>query len=152
MVGYLAKKLGRPVRFIEDRLDNMSGGDMHGPDRSFDMKVAFDNDGRIRSLKIRALDDAGAYPGRAPLQLGKPVGAIVGPYQIGSVEYEAISVTTNKTGQVAVRGFGQSPTNVALETAIERVAAHLGMDRLEVRRRNFVMPEQFPYKIPSGST
>jgi 2-furoyl-CoA dehydrogenase large subunit len=68
------------------------------------------------------------------------------------VEYEAISVTTNKTGQVAVRGFGQSPTNVALETAIERVAAYLGMDRLEVRRRNFIRPDQFPYKIPSGST
>jgi 2-furoyl-CoA dehydrogenase large subunit len=152
MVGYLARKLGRPIRFIEDRLDNMSGGDMHGPDRSFDMKVAFDRSGIIRSLKIRALDDAGAYPGRAPLQLGKPVGAIVGPYRINSVEYEAISVTTNKTGQVAVRGFGQSPTNVALETAIERVAAHLGMDRLEVRRRNFIQPEQFPYLIPSGST
>ena len=152
MVCYLAKKLGRPVRFIEDRLDNMSGGDMHGPDRSFDMQVAFDGSGRIRSLKIRALDDAGAYPGRAPLQLGKPVGAIVGAYRINSVEYEAISVTTNKTGQVAVRGFGQSPTNVALETAIDRVAAYLGVDRLEVRRRNFIRPEDFPYLIPSGTT
>jgi 2-furoyl-CoA dehydrogenase large subunit len=133
MVSYLARKLGRP-------------------DRSFDVQVAFERSGRIRSLKIRALDDAGAYPGRAPLQLGKPVGAIVGPYRIGSVEYEAISVTTNKTGQVAVRGFGQSPTNVAIETAIERVAAHLGMDRLEIRRLNFIQPDQFPYQIPSGSS
>ncbi len=152
MVCYLAKKLGRPVRFIEDRLDNMSGGDMHGPDRSFDMKVAFDKSGRINSLKIRVLDDVGAYPGRSPLQLGKPIGAIVGAYRIGSVEYEAISVTTNKTGQVAVRGFGQSPTNVALETAIDRVAAYLDLDRLEVRRRNFIRPEDFPYLIPSGTT
>jgi len=152
MVCYLALKLGRPVRFIEDRLDNMSGGDMHGPDRSFDMQVAFDKTGRINSLKIRVLDDVGAYPGRSPLQLGKPIGAIVGPYRIGSVEYEAISVTTNKTGQVAVRGFGQSPTNVAIETAIERVAAYLGMDRLAVRRLNFIRPEDFPYLIPSGTT
>ncbi|MBS0335685.1 MAG: xanthine dehydrogenase family protein molybdopterin-binding subunit [Proteobacteria bacterium] len=152
LVGYLAKKLGMPVRFIEDRLENMRGGDMHGPDRIFDMQVAFDTDGTIHSLKIRALDDVGAYAGRSPLQLGKPVGAIVGPYRITSVEYEPISVLTNKTAQEAVRGFGQSPTNYALETAIDRVARHLGMDRVELRRKNFITRDQFPYLIPSGST
>jgi 2-furoyl-CoA dehydrogenase large subunit len=152
LVGYLAKKLGMPVRFIEDRLENMRGGDMHGPDRIFDMTVAFDRDGTIRSLKIRALDDVGAYAGRSPLQLGKPVGAIVGPYKITSVEYEPISVLTNKTAQEAVRGFGQAPTNYAIETAIDRVARHLGMDRIELRKKNFIAKEQFPYLIPSGST
>ena len=151
LVGYLARKLGRPVRLIEDRLENMSGGDAHGPDRIFDVSVAFDADGTVRSMKLRALDDCGAYPGRAPLQLGKPVGSIVGPYRIGSVAYEAISVCTNKTAQVAVRGFGQAPTTFAIETAIDRVAAYLGLDRLEVRRRNFIRAEQFPYTIPSGT-
>ena len=152
LVGYLAKKIGMPVRFIEDRLENMRGGDMHGPDRIFDMTVAFDADGTIRSLKIRALDDVGAYAGRSPLQLGKPAGAIVGPYTITSVEYEPISVLTNKTAQEAVRGFGQAPTNYAIETAIDRVARHLGMDRIELRKKNFIAKEQFPYLIPSGST
>ncbi len=152
LVGYLAKKTGLPVRFIEDRLENMRGGDMHGPDRIFDMTVAFDASGTINSLKIRALDDVGAYAGRSPLQLGKPVGAIVGPYKITSVEYEPISVLTNKTAQEAVRGFGQAPTNYAIETAIDRVARHLGMDRIELRKRNFIAKEQFPYLIPSGST
>jgi len=152
LVGYLAKKLGMPVRFIEDRLENMRGGDMHGPDRIFDMTAAFDGDGTIRSLKIRALDDVGAYAGRSPLQLGKPVGAIVGPYRINSVEYEPISVLTNKTAQEAVRGFGQAPTNYAIETTIDRVARHLGMDRIELRRKNFIAKDQFPYLIPSGST
>ena len=152
LVGYLAKKTGMPVRFIEDRLENMRGGDMHGPDRIFDMTVAFDANGTINSLKIRALDDVGAYAGRSPLQLGKPVGAIVGPYRITSVEYEPISVLTNKTAQEAVRGFGQAPTNYAIETAIDRVARHLGMDRIELRKRNFIAKEQFPYLIPSGST
>ena len=151
LTGYLARKLGYPVRLIEDRLENMSGGDAHGPDRVFDVSVAFDGDGRVRSMKMRALDDCGAYPGRAPLQLGKPVGSIVGPYRIGSVEYEAISVCTNKTGQVAVRGFGQAPTNLAIETAMDRVAAHLGLDRIELRNRNFIRAEQFPYTIPSGT-
>jgi len=151
LVGYLAKKLGMPVRFIEDRLENMRGGDMHGPDRIFDLQVAFDADGTIRSLKIRALDDVGAYAGRSPLQLGKPVGAIVGPYQIHSVEYEPISVMTNKTAQEAVRGFGQSPTNYALESAIDQVARHLGMDRIALRKKIFIRKDQFPYLIPSGT-
>lgn len=151
LVGHLARKLGCPVRLIEDRLENMSGGDAHGPDRIFDVSVAFDGDGTVRSMKMRALDDCGAYPGRAPLQLGKPVGSIVGPYRIASVEYEAISVATNKTPQVAVRGFGWSPTTFAIESAIDRVALQLGLDRVEVRRRNLIRAEQFPYMIPSGT-
>jgi 2-furoyl-CoA dehydrogenase large subunit len=152
LVGHLARTLGRPVRLIEDRLENMRGGDMQGPDRIFDMAVAFDDDGTVRALKIRALDDVGAYTGRAPLQLGKPIGAIVGPYRIKAVAYEPISVTTNKTPQEAVRGFGQAPTNFALETAMDRVARHLGMDRLALRRRNLIRADEFPYLSPSGST
>ena len=152
LVGYLARKLGAPVRFIEDRLENMRGGDMQGPDRFFDMQAAFDSDGTIRAWKIRAVDDVGAYAGRAPFQLGKPVTAICGPYQIPAVEYEAVSVMTNKTPQEAVRGFGQSPTNFAMERTIERVARHLGMDTIELRRKNLIRKDQFPYTIPSGST
>ena len=151
LAAYLARKLGAPVRLIEDRLDNMSGGDAHGPDRIFDVTLAFDDDGLVRSMKMRAIDDVGAYPGRAPLQLGKPITAIVGPYRINSVAYEAISVTSNKTGQVPVRGFGQSPTNFAIETGIEHVARRLGIDRLEVRRRNFIRRDEFPWRIPSGA-
>ncbi len=134
LVGYLAKKLGMPMRLIEDRLDNMRGGDAHGPDRIFDIEVAFDNDGTLRALKIRALDDVGAYAGRAPLQLGKPVSAICGPYRVAAIEYEPTSVMTHKTPQEAVRGFGQGPTNFALERTIDHVARYLGMDPLELRR------------------
>jgi len=152
LVGFLSRQLGCAVRLIEDRLENMRGGDAHGPDRIFDVAIAFDKTGVIRSLRIRALDDVGAYAGRAPLQLGKPVGAIVGPYRIKSVEYEPISVTTNKTVQEAVRGFGQSPTNFAIETAMDLVARRLGMDRIELRRRNLLRHDEFPYTIPSGST
>lgn len=149
--GYLARALGRPVRLIEDRLENMRGGDAHGPDRIFDVSVAFDDAGIIRSFKMRAIDDVGAYAGRAPLQLGKPIGAIVGPYRIASVEYEPISVLTNKTPQEAVRGFGQAPTNFALETMMDLVARQLRMDRIELRRRNLIRSDEFPYTIPSGS-
>ena len=152
LVSHLARKLGMPVRFLEDRLENMRGGDMHGPDRLFDMQAAFDNDGTIRALKIRALDDVGAYAGRSPLQLGKPVSAICGPYRIKAVEYEPTSVMTNKTPQEAVRGFGQSPTNFAIERTIDHIARHLKMDRIELRKKNLLKKEEFPYLIPSGST
>src|SRR5262249_14310547 len=67
-------------------------------------------------------------------------------------QYRAIAVTSNKTVQEAVRAFGQSPTNYAIERAIEEVARHRGLDRLEVRRRNLIRAEQFPYLIPSGTT
>ena len=152
LTGYLARKLHRPVRLIEDRLENMRAGDAHGPERKFDISVAFDQDGTVRSMKMRALDNAGAYAGRAPFQLGKPIGAIVGPYRIGSVAYQAISVTTNKAVQEAVRGFGQAPTNYAIETAIDRVATYLQMDRLALRQHNLIRADEFPYLIPSGST
>src|SRR6266508_2697046 len=121
-------------------------------ERNFDIEVAFDAAGVIRSMKMRALDNVGAYAGRSPFQLGKPISAIVGPYRINSVQYRAIAVTSNKTVQEAVRAFGQSPTNFAIERMIEAVANHLGLDRLEVRRRNLIRAEQFPYLIPSGTT
>jgi 2-furoyl-CoA dehydrogenase large subunit len=148
---YLARKLGRPVRLIEDRLENMRAGDAHGPERIFDVAVAFNDDGIIKSMKLHALDNAGAYGGRAPFQLGKPAGAIVGPYRMQSVEYRVRSVTTNKAAQEAVRGFGQSPTNYAIETAIDKVANAIGLDRVEIRRRNFIRHDEFPYLIPSGT-
>ncbi len=151
MAGYLARKLGAPIRLIEDRLEYMSGGDAHGPDRIFDITLAYDGDGVVTSMKMRALDDLGAYPSRAVQQLGKPMTALCGPYRLGSMAYEAIAVATNKTAQVPVRGFGQAPTNYALENGIDRIARHLDLDRREVRRRNLIRHDEFPWKIPSGT-
>lgn len=149
---YLSRRFGVPVKFIEDRLENMRGSDMHGPDRIFEVEAAFDDEGVIHSMKILTIDDEGAYPGRSPLQMGKPIGAIAGAYKIRSIQYEGIAVTTNKTGQVAVRGFGQSPTNMAIEATVNRVAQELGIDPVEIRQRNFIQPEDFPYQIPSGTS
>ncbi|TDC46164.1 xanthine dehydrogenase family protein molybdopterin-binding subunit [Actinomadura sp. KC345] len=151
LAGHLSRMLDAPVKLIEDRAENMHGGDFHGPDRVFDVALAYTADGTFTSIRIDVLDDEGAYPGRSPLQLAKPIGAIVGPYRIPSVEYHATAVVTNKTGQVAVRGFGQSPTNYAIEAAVDEVARTLGIDRMELRRRNFIRPEEFPYRIPSGT-
>ncbi|MGE3709808.1 MAG: xanthine dehydrogenase family protein molybdopterin-binding subunit, partial [Hyphomicrobiaceae bacterium] len=151
LCAHLSRILGHPIRLIEDRLENMRAGDAHGPDRIFDVSMAFDNDGIIKSMRMRALDTVGGYAGRSPFQLGKPIGAIVGPYRINSVQYRAMSVLTNKAVQEAVRGFGQSPTNYAIETGLDKVAAAVGVDRVEIRRRNFIHKDQFPYLIPSGT-
>ena len=152
LCGYLARRLGFPIRLIEDRLENMRGGDAHGPERLFDVEVAFDDQGIVRSMKMRALENVGAYAGRSPFQLGKPIGAIVGPYKINSVQYRAVAVVTNKTTNDAVRGFGQGPTNLALERCMDEVANVLGLDPIELRRRNMIRHDEFPYLIPSGTT
>jgi 3-oxo-Delta1-steroid hydratase/dehydrogenase large subunit len=151
LVSHLARILGRPVRLIEDRLENMRAGDAHGPERIFDVDIAFNDDGIVKSMKMRALDNVGGYAGRSPFQLGKPIGAIVGPYKIESVQYRAMATMSNKAAQEAVRGFGQAPTNYAIETAIDKVAAAVGLDRIEIRRRNFIRSDEFPYLIPSGT-
>jgi 2-furoyl-CoA dehydrogenase large subunit len=151
LCGYLSRRLGFPVKLLEHRLENWRGGDAHGPERLFDVEVAFDDNGIVRSMKMRALENVGAYAGRSPFQLGKPVGAIVGPYKIQSVQYRATAVVTNKTTQDAVRGFGQAPTNVALERTMDEVANVLGLDPLEIRRRNMIRHDEFPYTIPSGT-
>src|SRR5947208_3724249 len=108
LVGYLSRRLGFPVRLVEDRLENMRAGDGHGPERNFDIEVAFDDAGVIRSMKMRALDNVGAYAGRSPLQLGKPNGAIVGPYRINSMQYRAIAVRSYNA--VLVSGLALVPT------------------------------------------
>jgi len=151
LAGHLATLLHRPVQLIEDRAENSRGGDFHGPDRIFDIELACTAGGDFTSIKIAVIDDEGAFPGRSPLQLAKPIGAIVGPYRIGSAAYTATAVATNKTGQVAVRGFGQAPTNYAIESAVDAAARLLGMDRLAIRYRNFIRPDEFPYRIPSGT-
>jgi 2-furoyl-CoA dehydrogenase large subunit len=151
VAGFLARRLGFPVRLIEDRLENMRAGDAHGPERLFDIEYAFDEKGVVHAMKLRALENVGAYAGRSPFQLGKPIGSIVGPYKIKSVEYRAIAVVTNKAVQEAVRGFGQGPTNLALERAMDEIAAELRLDPLEVRQRNMIKHDEFPYTIPSGT-
>ncbi len=103
-------------------------------------------------MKMRALDNVGAYAGRAPFQLGKPIGAIVGPYKIKSVEYRAHAVTTNKSGAGSRARLRPGADQFrASRSAIDKVAGALGLDRIEVRRRNFIRKDEFPYLIPSGT-
>jgi CO/xanthine dehydrogenase Mo-binding subunit len=147
-----SRMLGRPVKFIEDRMENMVAGDAHGPDRIWDVQVACDEAGKILGLDLRVIDDAGAYAGRGAMQISKPITALVGPYAIPAVRYAPTSVLTCKTNQAPYNGFGQAPTNFAIERVIDLIARELHLDRAEVRFCNLIQPDQFPYEIPTGAT
>jgi 2-furoyl-CoA dehydrogenase large subunit len=147
-----AMVVGRPVKFLEDRRENLQAGDAHGPDRVFTIKLAVDEDAIVKAIDLTIVDDVGAYAGRGPMQMGKPITAAVGPYRIGAVRYGGYAVMTNKTNQAPFRGFGQAPHNFVLERSFDRIAAALDMDPVELRRRNYIRRDEFPYEIPSGST
>src|SRR5690606_26334220 len=84
-------------------------------------------------------------------QHGNALSQPVGPYRIGSLEYDLTAVLTNKDQQGFFRGAGADPGNFVLERLVDAAAAELGIDRAEIRRRNFIAPEQFPYRIPTGN-
>jgi 2-furoyl-CoA dehydrogenase large subunit len=147
-----AMLVGRPVKFIEDRRENLQAGDSHGPDRVFNISLAVTADGLVTAIDLTIVDDVGAYSGRGPMQMGKPITASVGPYRIEAVRYGGYAVLTNKTNQAPFRGFGQAPHNFVLERSFDRIAAALDIDPVELRRRNYIRREAFPYRIPSGAT
>lgn len=149
MTALAAMKTGRPCKFIEDRLENMQSSDGHGPDRIFNVKVAVSDEGIVQSLDVQVIEDLGAYCGRGPRQITKPTAAVVGPYKIGSARYGGYGVLTCKTNQVPFRGAGQSPHNFMIERTMDQVARELGIDRVELRRRNYIGKDEFPYTIPS---
>ena len=151
IAGALTKATGRPVKFVEDRVDNLAANDNVGPDRFYDAELALDADGTFLGLRLNIVDDYGAYFQFAHGQHGNALSQPTGPYRIGSLEYGVKCVLTNKVQQGFFRGAGADPGNFALERLVDAAADELGMDRAELRRKNFIRPEEFPYKTPSGN-
>jgi len=151
LAGMLAKLVGRPVKFVEDRLDNIMTSDHHGSDRIYDVELAAMRDGTLRSLRVKVIDDYGAYIQFGVGTHGNSLAQVVGPYKIQSVEYELYAVLTNKCQQGAYRGFGSEVTNWVVERMVDLVARELNMDPAEIRRKNFIQPNEFPYFIPTGN-
>ena len=151
IAGALAKATGRPVKFMEDRADNLMASDAQAPERTHVAELALDDDGTFRSLRIKVVDDYGAYFMLAIAGNTNPLSQIVGPYRIGSVTYDVTAVLTNKNQQGVLRGAGSDVTNWVLERLVDAAADELGMDGVDLRRRNFIPPDAFPYKIPTGN-
>jgi carbon-monoxide dehydrogenase large subunit len=144
-----AQQLGKPVKFVEDRIENLQGGDVHCSDRTYEMKLALDDDGGFRGLDVWFVDDFGAFPHYPVNQVLKPLSVLTNAYEIDDVAYEYDLVLTNKTAQTAYRGFGVDPHHYALEMIVDEAARQLGIDPTELRRRNLVTSDQMPYKLPS---
>jgi CO/xanthine dehydrogenase Mo-binding subunit len=150
IAGTLARACGRPVKYIEDRIDNITACDAHGCDRIYDVELAV-KDGLMTGLKCRVIDDYGAYFQFGVGHHGNALSQITGPYRLGSVRLDLTAVLTNKCQQGAYRGFGSDVGNFVLERMVDAAVAELNDDPVEFRRRNFIQPDQFPYLIPTGN-
>jgi CO/xanthine dehydrogenase Mo-binding subunit len=148
----MARASGRPAKYIEDRLEHMSNGNQHASERVYDAALAIDAEGRFTALRLRLLDDYGAYLSYNLGSQGNALAQAIGPYQIAALEYDVKAVLTNKTQQAPYRGFGGEVANFVLERLVDAAAADLGIDRLELRRQNFISKDQFPYRLPHGNT
>src|SRR5215467_1623614 len=151
LVAFAAMKTGHPVKWIEDRSENLAVT-IHGRDQVDYVEIAATRDGKITGLKLYGISDLGAYcqllTDAIMIALGFPVAC--GAYDIPTVHLSADIVFTNKAPTDAYRGAGRPEATYIIERAVDLLARELGKDPAEVRRLNFIKPEQFPYKSPAG--
>jgi aerobic carbon-monoxide dehydrogenase large subunit len=147
----LAIKYGRPVKWIESRSENLQA-QTHGRGQINYIEAAFQNNGRLLGLKVRSIADLGSFLGATTTMV--PSGTphmLNGPYQVQAVDSQVVGVFTNKVPTGAYRGAGRPEATYILERTMDRIAHELGLDPAEVRRRNFIAPDAFPYKTVTGA-
>jgi carbon-monoxide dehydrogenase large subunit len=146
----LARRLGQPVKWIETRSENLAYNH-HGRDQIAYVTVGAKSDGTLTGLKVRMINDLGAYQQLLtpfiPV-LGFPV--MGGCYRFPAIDLHFTGVFTNKFATDAIRGAGRPEGTHYIEVAMDQLAEELGMDRLELRRKNFIPPDEFPYETPVG--
>lgn len=142
---------GRPVKWIEDRLEHLAAASS-APNRVSEIEAAHDDEGRISALRMTHWDDHGAYL-RAPMPapIYRMHGLSTNAYRIPAVAVTNRIVMTNKCPTGAVRGFGGPQLYFAIERLMHKVAMSLGLDPLEVIRRNLIQGDEFPYRAPAGA-
>jgi carbon-monoxide dehydrogenase large subunit len=149
LLPWLAAATGRPVTWQPARSGDMIGLG-HSRVQIQRVDIGGRRDGTIEALRVRLLADAGAYPLNAPL-LARNTGVLApGPYRFARVGWDATSVVTNTTPTTSYRGAGRPEAAALLERAVDLFAAEVGMDTADVRRHNFVEPEAFPHRSPTG--
>ncbi|CAA9560569.1 MAG: Aerobic carbon monoxide dehydrogenase (quinone), large chain, partial [uncultured Thermomicrobiales bacterium] len=150
IVAALAKRLNQPVKWIESRSENLAATH-HGRAQIAEVSLAAKRDGTVTALRMRVLADLGAFPrdpGIPPL-----TGMLMnGVYKFDTVDMEIRGVYTNTMATGAYRGAGRPEAAYYLERMMDLLAVELGMDPVEVRRKNFIPPDAFPYKTAAGPT
>jgi carbon-monoxide dehydrogenase large subunit len=151
LLPWLARQLGRPVRWVETRSENMVGLG-HGRGQHQTLEIGGRRDGKVEAYRLTILQEAGAYA---------EVGSILpyltrmmapGTYAIPKVECNSRAVTTNTTPTVAYRGAGRPEATAAIERAMDLFAAEIGMDPAEVRRANLIPSDAFPFTTVTDTT
>jgi carbon-monoxide dehydrogenase large subunit len=148
----VARRLGRPVKWTESRSENYQAT-IHGRDQIQDIEISATRDGKILGLKVELLADMGAY-----LQLVTPgvpiLGAFMFPaiYKMDAYSFSCTGVFTTKTPTDAYRGAGRPEATYAIERIVDELAAELGTDPMELRRKNWIQHEEFPYDMVAGLT
>ncbi len=146
LIPFLARRLGRPVQWIEDRREHLMCS-CHSRDQIHDVEVGFDDEGRILALRDHFIVDCGAWN---PIGAGVVYNTAVhlpGPYKIDAIALSARIAATNKVPNAPYRGAGRPEAAFAMERVIDLVAGELGREPAEVRLRNMVRADEMPYRV-----
>ena len=148
-LSYLAMTLGRPLKWVEERRENLLA--YHGRGHAAEVEAAVKRDGSILGMRFRIVADVGAYFLTATA--GPPINAahrVAGPYAIPTMEVECLGVLTNKPPTGPYRGAGGPEGAFFMERTIDLIACELDLDPVEVRKRNLILPQAFPYTTATG--
>ena len=150
-IPYLSILLNRPIRWAEDRQENMVA--FHGRGHTVDIEAAAKSDGTLLGIRVQIVADLGAY-----FLLSTPTVPVTtshrltGPYRTPAMSVEVKGVITNKPPTGAYRGAGGPEAAFCMERTVDLIARDLGLDPVEIRRKNFIAPDSFPYETPTGIT
>jgi len=151
LVAWLARRLLRPVRWVETRSESMVALG-HGRAQIQNVTIGGSRDGTVRAYRLEVVQDAGAYPSLGAFLPFLTRVMLTGTYDIERAEFASRSVVTNTTPTVPYRGAGRPEATAAVERAMDLFAVEIGMDPAEVRRRNLVASDKFPFTTPTGTT
>ncbi|HTS99216.1 MAG TPA: xanthine dehydrogenase family protein molybdopterin-binding subunit [Streptosporangiaceae bacterium] len=151
LIAWAARRTGRALRWVETRSENLVGM-THGRAQEQTIKIGGTRDGRVLAYRLDVVQDTGAYPRMGGFLPFLTKLMAVGPYDIPNVQTASRVVVTNTTPISAYRGAGRPEATAAIERAIDLYAAEIGMDPAEVRRKNLIPPDKFPYTTPTGAT
>ena len=150
LLPFLSLQLRKPVKWIEERQENIVT--YHGRGMSLDVEAAVTGDGVLLGLRVGILADLGAYfYFTTPFPLFNAARRITGPYKVPAVSVQLMGVITNKTPTGAYRGTGSPEAAFCIERTLDLIAMDLGLDPAEVRRRNFIPTNSFPYRSCTGN-
>lgn len=152
VVADLARRLGRPVRWLEDRRENLLAS-AQARDHVSHVEIGARRDGTLVAMTSTLICDVGAYstyPTTASLEPLTAAGILPGPYKMGALAYDAYAVATNKCPAGAYRGVGMALGTFVRERLVDMIARRAGLDPVDVRRRNFVEASELPFATASG--